>query len=203
MQEPDEYGGKNVISCSNYRSESPNSYIERPFLSILRGKNKKNKKSHAPAITCIRHDSPARSSNHAHHSCHTATDLLPHLSIPNSALPSADQSNPCSPHLVHLPLRLTTLLLLLLALPFCFAATTPSAAMSGSDVDAANPQKEAPAPPSSSGSGISIKKRKKDGLKPIITMEGPPSQRPADADVASGTGTGKASKSQDSTDMHE
>ncbi|PTB60242.1 hypothetical protein M431DRAFT_476759 [Trichoderma harzianum CBS 226.95] len=89
------------------------------------------------------------------------------------------------------------------ALPFCFAATTPSAAMSGSDVDAANPQKEAPAPPSSSGSGISIKKRKKDGLKPIITMEGPPSQRPADADAASGTGTGKASKSQDSTDMHE
>ncbi|KAL6819795.1 hypothetical protein V8C40DRAFT_268286 [Trichoderma camerunense] len=75
--------------------------------------------------------------------------------------------------------------------------------MSGSDVDAANPQKEAPAPPSSSGSGISIKKRKKDGLKPIITMEGPPSQRPADADAASGTGTGKASKSQDSTDMHE
>ncbi|KAK4080849.1 hypothetical protein Trihar35433_1954 [Trichoderma harzianum] len=75
--------------------------------------------------------------------------------------------------------------------------------MSGSDVDAANPQKEVPAPPSSSGSGISIKKRKKDGLKPIITMEGPPSQRPADADAASGTGTGKASKSQDSTDMHE
>ncbi|KAL7804064.1 hypothetical protein V8C43DRAFT_300198 [Trichoderma afarasin] len=86
---------------------------------------------------------------------------------------------------------------------FGTSSTTPSAAMSGSDVDAANPQKEAPAPPSSSGSGISIKKRKKDGLKPIITMEGPPSQRPADADAASGTGTGKASKSQDSTDMHE
>lgn len=72
--------------------------------------------------------------------------------------------------------------------------------MSGSDVDAANTHKEAPAPPSSSGSGVSIKKRKKDGLKPIITMEGQPSQRPADADAASGAG--QPSKSQD-VDMHE
>ncbi|PNP52380.1 hypothetical protein THARTR1_06984 [Trichoderma harzianum] len=72
--------------------------------------------------------------------------------------------------------------------------------MSGSDVDAANTHTEASAPPSSSGSGTSIKKRKKDGLKPIITMEGPPSQQPADADAASGAGT--PSKSQ-ATDMHE
>ncbi|EHK22803.1 serine/threonine protein kinase, CMGC group [Trichoderma virens Gv29-8] len=72
--------------------------------------------------------------------------------------------------------------------------------MSGSDVDANSTQKEAPAPPNSNGSGLSVKKRKKDSLKPIITMEGPPPQRPADADTAAESG--KTAKQQNA-DMHE
>ncbi|KAL7785637.1 hypothetical protein V8C37DRAFT_405749 [Trichoderma ceciliae] len=52
-----------------------------------------------------------------------------------------------------------------------------------SDADAESTQNEAPAPSTpgigSNGSSLTIKKRKKDGPKPIITMEGPPPpQRP-------------------------
>ncbi|KAL7928474.1 hypothetical protein V8C35DRAFT_285193 [Trichoderma chlorosporum] len=65
--------------------------------------------------------------------------------------------------------------------------------MSGSDVDALSSQEQAPAA-NHDGPGLSIKKRKKDGPKPVITMEGPPPQRPADADIAAGTGE---------ADMHE
>ncbi|KAK4071062.1 uncharacterized protein Triagg1_6429 [Trichoderma aggressivum f. europaeum] len=191
MQEQDEADGK-----------SREAFLIRTYLpsSIIEKKNsKENKKSHAPAITCTRHDSPVRSSNHAH----SLLPPYPILSYPiDTQLSLALQANPCPcpPSSISSIFPPPPHQLLLVPPSFAFAATTPSAAMSGSDVDAANTHKEASAPPSSSGSGVSIKKRKKDGLKPIITMEGPPSQRPADADAASGAG--KPSKSQD-VDMHE
>lgn len=96
---------------------SPPTLTQRGFFnSYYGGKNKKNMKSHAPAITCIRHDSPARSSNHAHRSCHTATVCYPSYRYPTQP---RLQANPI------LALPISSIFPSVSPLCFCFCFALP------------------------------------------------------------------------------